>query len=95
MALTLAYQCSCGEVYIVYVPQKLQTRELGQSLEMIREAEKVDKEERESGWIESIKTDLEDVGAKFIDSSINEVIQCECGEVFDLLVFYREGGVIV
>jgi len=95
MAFILTYQCSCEEIYAVYVPQKLQARELGQSLKMIREAEKADKEERESGWIERIKTGLEDVGAKFIDSSINEVIQCECGEVFDLLVFYREGGVIV
>lgn len=91
--LCLIFECvNCGQIYQLYIPKKLQTKELNCVPEIIAKAEQSDKEDRESGAVEKLKRMADRIGAKFINMSVNEVVQCDCGEIYDLLMYYRQGG---
>ena len=90
MATTLTYLCDCGKKYMVFVSKKILITELMGQPERTKEAERWDKEEEKAGEIEMAKEMAKMFGAdEFIDTRVNEVYQCECGKVFDLLAFYR------
>jgi len=86
----------CGQLYLLYIPHKLEAKELNCSPEEIVKAGKLDDEEKKTGTIEHLKNVAKTIGAKFIDMSVKEMLQCDCGATFDLLAdYYREGRVIV
>lgn len=82
------HTCKCGQLYVVYVPKKLELEEVkGVGPETTRVVEKIDERERKSGEIEAWKRLAKNEGAKFIDIRINRVLNCKCGETYDPLSF--------
>lgn len=91
MASIFSYRCKCGRVYSIYVPKEMQFKEMFGDPKMIEEGRLIDKREQEAGEVENARRIMtEEAETEFRDASVNEVIQCECGEVFDVLAFYRE-----
>lgn len=83
MALITKLRCPCGIEYWVYIPKKVLYRELcGGRVEL---GKKIDEYEQGKGEIALAGEAAELRGFQFRDISINEIIQCECGEVFDML----------
>lgn len=82
------HKCKCGQLYIVYVPNKLIFEEgKGFGPETIRAAEEIDERERKSGKIEAMEKGVKNIGAKFVDIRVNRVLNCKCGETYDPLSF--------
>ncbi len=87
------HKCKCGQLYIVYVPKKLILAEVkGFGPQTIRAAEEIDERGRKSGEIETMKTGVKNIGAKFVDIRVDRVLECECGETYDPLSFLEEGS---
>jgi len=84
MALITTLQCSCGKEYLIYVPRRILYKEIfrGGGVEL---GKMIDEHERGSGEIALAGETAELRGVEFRDISINEIIQCECGRVFDML----------
>lgn len=91
MASIFSYRCRCGRVHAVYLSKEMQYREMFDDPKMIEDGKRIDEEERKSGEVEDARRMMMKVtGTKLRDASINEIIQCECGEIFDTLAFFRE-----
>lgn len=91
MASIFSYRCKCGRVYSVYLSKEMQYREMFDDPKMIEEGKRIDEEERKAGEVEDARRMImEATGTKLRDTRINEIIQCECGEIFDALAFFRE-----
>lgn len=91
--LCLIFECvNCGQIYQCYIPKRIQTKQLNCPPEIIEKAKQSDKEDEESGAIEKVKRMAKHMRAKYVDMSVNEVMQCDCGEVYDLFMYYRQGG---
>jgi len=84
MALITALQCSCGIEYLIYVPRRILYKEIfrggGAGL-----GKMIDQHEQQRGEIALAGETAELRGVEFRDISVNEIIQCECGRVFDML----------
>jgi len=84
MALITTLQCSCGKEYLIYVPRRILYKEIfrggGVGLGKL-----IDEHERDRGEIALAGETAELRGVEFRDISVNEIIQCECGRVFDML----------
>lgn len=91
--LSLLFECTtCQQLYQLYIPNRVQAKAVNLGPEEIAYATKLDKELKETGKVENVKRMAKRIGAKFVDASVNEIVQCDCGEVFDLLVYYKKGG---
>lgn len=88
MALITTIQCSCGREWLIYVPKRVLFREIfskGMGSNGIRVGKLIDEQEERRGEIALAEEGAELRGVAFRDVSINEIIQCECGRVFDML----------
>ena len=86
MASSTMLKCPCGKVYHIYIPKRLQHREVFGTPEAAEYRKRIDRLEKEMGKIKWMKYIAERVlGGEWIDASINEVIECECGEVYNVL----------
>jgi len=81
----------CRQLYLLYIPHKLEAKELNYSPKEIVKAEKFDDEEKKAGIREHLKNVAKTMKAKFIDMSVLEILQCDCGITFDPLAdYYRQ-----
>ncbi len=94
MALITTFDCPCGERYCVYIPKQLLFREIfkgdgvGFGSGMVL-GKMLDQQRSEREEVALIGEAAELCGFIFKDISTNEVIQCSCGRVFDLLRVIR------
>ena len=84
MALTTPFYCDCGKVYIIYIPKRMLFREMFKG-GGVKLGTLIDKKERERGEVALAQETAEFSGYEFRDVGINEIIQCECGAVYDVL----------
>ena len=95
MATIIAFQCGCGKRYQIYLPKARMVKQLPNMKETdIEKARESDKEDMASGemggttkfgrWLNA------KLGIVFIDGSIMEAYQCECGATIDLDNFIKK-----
>jgi len=90
MPININHVCQCGRKYYLYMPFKMYAKEAGYSPKGIAVAEKIDKEDHTPERMEIQKKIAELYGAEFKDLSVNEIVQCECGKVLDMLAVFAK-----
>lgn len=90
MALTTTLHCDCGKTYVIYIPKRILFKEIfkgdgvGYGSGVVF-GKMLDQQETKRGEIELAQEEAELDGYEFRNINVNEVIQCECGAVFDML----------
>lgn len=90
MTLILMLKCSCGKYYSVYVPKRMLFKERIGTPEAIREGEILDRRDTNREEVKNFAENAQ--GAKFVDASISDVVQCECGNVLDIVQLVKKRG---
>lgn len=84
MALITTLRCSCGKEWLIYMPKRMLFREIfrGGGVEL---GKAIDEHERDRGEVALVEGAAELNGVELRDISVNEIIQCRCGLVIDML----------
>ena len=85
MATSIECKCKCGKRHHIYVPYARGIKQLSDTKEVdMEKAKEWDKEEIARGDLKAVKVLAAMYKATFIDGSVIEAYQCECGAVIDL-----------
>ena len=95
MVTTIAFQCKCGKKFHIYIPKARMIKQLPgmkeADIEKARESDKEDLASAEMGGTTKFGRWLNaKLGIAFIDGSIMEAYQCECGATIDLDNFIKK-----
>lgn len=77
-------RCKCGKEKVLHVPFKRIYKLRSKSDRRLREAEATDNHVIAVGAVEDLKALATDDGCDFIDGTIIEACQCQCGSCIDV-----------